>query len=252
MMSQLSNQIGIRDLYETEDALILRGYALLQEAIGVESVEDLRSFRDTVSSVTDDAAIPKMICATSAEDTIGFIVGTYLTNLNMGFIAYSAVQERWRGRGVYTDMRHRVLELFDQESGRVPDRARPAGSPSHAAGAQGSNGRGHGEGVLYVISELDEESPLYRAYLNKWGAVVAPCAYEQPEAQGLRARDLKLVLQPVARRTAPSRDETIAIVREVYERIYRIQDVAANASFRRIAVSLHDAPLSAAGQVRAG
>ena len=254
MMSRLTDQIGIREVGETEDAIILKGYALLQEAIGVESVEDLRSFRKTVSSATDDAAIPKMVCATSAEDTIGCIVGTYLSNLNMGFIAYSAVDERWRGRGVYTDMRHRILELFNQESEGVRSETRLDGSPEPPASrlrARETNGQGHGEGVLYVISELDEESPLYGVYLNRWGAVVAPCAYEQPEAQGLQARDLKLVLQPVARRTAPGRDETLAIVREMYERIYRIRNVAANASFHRIAISLQDVPLSA-GKARVG
>ena len=79
----------------------------------------LDRFLETVSSATDDAAIPKMVCAASAEDMVGFIAGTYLSNLGIGFIAYSAVRERWRGRGVYTEMRHRIVDLFDQESSRV-------------------------------------------------------------------------------------------------------------------------------------
>ena len=237
----------IREVRETEDTLILEGYALLQEAIGVESVEDLGSFLKTVSLATDEAAIPKMVCATSAEDMVGFIVGTYLSNLGMGFIAYSAVREQWRGRGMYTDMRHRIVDLFDQEIGRARSGTRPGPTPTHeirATEARGLANGAHVERVLYVISELNEDGPLYRTYLRKWGAIVAPCAYEQPGVQGLQSKELKLVLQPVRRRTAPGHDETLAIVREVYERIYRVQDVTANASFRRIAASLRHTPLS--------
>ena len=236
-----SSDIGIREVGETDDSLILQGYALLQQAIGAESVEDLESFRRTVSSATDVAAIPKMVCATSAEDLVGFIVGTYLSNLGMGFIAYSAVSERWRGRGVYTEMRHRIVDLFNQESSRLRSEDRLGGPPM---GTKDTTGAAPAEGVLYVISELDEDGPLFSAYLNKWGGIVAPCAYEQPEAQGLQNKDLKLVLQPVAMRTAPSYDETLAIVREVYERIYGIHDVTANASFRRIMACLRHKPLS--------
>ena len=249
MMSRRTDHIAVREVSETEDALLVEGYALLQEAIGVESVEDLGSFRSTVSSATDAAAIPKMVCATCAGHLVGFVVGTYLSNLGMGFIAYSGVRQQWRRRGVYTDMRHRIVDLFDKETGGVRPGTQRAGE---ALGrAQGAPQGDQDGGLLYVISEQDEDSPLYGAYLSKWGAVVASCAYEQPEVQGLRARDLKLVLQPVARRTAPGRDETLAIVREVYERIYRIQDVAANESFRRIVASLHDTPLSVT-QVRVG
>jgi hypothetical protein len=186
--------------------------------MGTDAVEDLRSFSGTVSPATDPAVAPKLVAAILGQDMVGFTVGSYLRNLNMGLIAYSGVEEARRRTGIYTAMRNRLIELFNMEAG--------------------------GNRISYVISELDEQSRLYERYLGEWRAFVLPCAYQQPNAQGLVARNLKLVLQPIARRDPPGEDEILGIVREVYERVYRIPDVESHATFRRIAASLRDTDTS--------
>ena len=209
---------------------VIEGYDLLREALGATAVEVLGSFRGTVSRATDASVIPKLVCASTREQMIGFSVGAHLRNLNVGFIAYSAVRKGFRRQGVYTSMRGELVSLINRESAGVDDQSRgiPATSAAHSGG----------HGVLYMISELDEDSPLYKRYLTEWNAFVAPCTYEQPAAQGLHGKQLKLVLQPVARRTPPGEDQTVAIVREVYRRIYRIQYVDENDAYRRVAASV--------------
>jgi hypothetical protein len=49
---------------------------------------------------------------------------------------------------------------------------------------------------------------------------------------------MKLVLQPLADRNVPDGDQIIHIIREVYQRIYRIPDVENNPAFRRIIASI--------------
>ena len=204
----------VREISASDTVSVLEGYSILREAMGTDAVEDEQSFRGTVSPATDPAVAPKLVAATLGRDMAGFIVGSYLRNLNIGLIAYSAVREAQRRLGIYTAMRRRLIELFNLE----------------ADGGQ----------VSYVMSELEEHSRLYGRYLGEWRAFVLPCAYWQPDAQGLKAKDLKLVLQPIARGGPPGDDEILDIVREVYKRVYRIVDVENHPTFRRIAASLRD------------
>ncbi|MCH7786671.1 MAG: hypothetical protein IIC22_04080, partial [Chloroflexi bacterium] len=150
---------------------VSEGYALLREAMGAGRVEDIESFRGTVSPATDDAVCPKLVCATFQGDMVGVTIGAYLSNLNMGYIAYSAVRSMFRRRGIYAEMRARLIDLFN--------------------------------GADFVISELEEGSRLFNRYLAEWNAIALPCDYEQPEAQGLISLRFKLVLQPLARTVPP-------------------------------------------------
>ena len=72
---------------------------------------------------------------------------------------------------------------------------------------------------------MDEQSWLFKKYTDDWNAVALPGHYEQPEGQGLQAKSLKLVAQPIQNGTAPGPSKTVSIVREIYERIYGIADV---------------------------
>jgi hypothetical protein len=207
---------------------MLQGYALLQEVMGEDAVESLDAFRGTVSPAVDVEVRPKLVGATLQESMIGFAVGAYLRPLNSGFMAYSAVRKAWRGGGIYTAMRDLLLRLFNQEAAK--------GGSQPRAGGDGANRRP----VDYVISELAENSRLYARYLREWDAIVLPCAYEQPKVQGLQARDLKLVVQPIGKTAPPETSEVLTIVREIYERVYRIPDAAESRAFHRVAASLID------------
>ncbi len=212
------HDIDFHVLTDADGERVSEGYALLQEAMGAGRVEDIESFRGTISAATDDAVCPKLVCATFQGDMVGITIGAYLRNLNMGYIAYSAVRPTFRRQGIYSEMRARLIDLFDKSD--------------------------------FVISELEEGSLLFRRYLGEWNAIAIPCDYEQPEAQGLISLRLKLVLQLVARTLPPAESESLAIVRELYERIYRIPDVSQNESFRRIAESLRDRADAVSAQVR--
>ena len=72
---------------------IVEAYGLLQEAMGTDAVEDVNSFRRTVSASTEAFVVPRVVCALHQDEVIGVIVGAYLKRLGMGFIAYSAVGE---------------------------------------------------------------------------------------------------------------------------------------------------------------
>ena len=102
----------------------------------------------------------------------------------------------------------------------------------------GSHPNERGRDIDYLISEIDESSSLLHAYVYRWRAFVSPCRYEQPAAQGLAPRKMKLVLQPVARLREPTAAETVRIVREIYRRVYRLSDVEQNAYFRRVVESV--------------
>jgi len=188
---------------------VLEAYSLLQAAMGCDNVEDLRSFRRTVSPSTDQRVTPRVILAVSDSEIIGVVVGATLKNLNAGFIAYSAVKEAWRRRGIYTRMRGSLIARLTED-----------------------------DGVDYVVSELDEQEWLYSKYLRDWKAVTLPGSYEQPQAQGLQATSLKLVAQSTRNGTTPGLARTVSLVREIYNRIYRIEDIDGNESFRRVLASL--------------
>lgn len=224
MTSYRLSDVCIGEVYETDLASISQGYALLQEALGVGLVEDPEAFRRTVSRDTDRQVIPRIICARSEDAVVGIVVGAYLRKLKMGFVAYSAVAAPYRRLGMYTAMRNRLIALFNREAA--------------VAGSQQ---------VRAVVSEQEEGSPLLTRYVEKWDAFVAPCAYEQPSVQGLTARPLKLVLQPMGGTAPTGSDRILEIVREVYHRIYRIHGVDEDESFRRIAASMDRAATRRAG-----
>lgn len=199
----------LRDLDESRLEDVLEVYSLLQDAMGTDSVEDLRSFRRTVSPLTDPRVLPRVVVASTECEVIGVMVGATLKNVGAGFIAYSAVQEASRRRGIYVRMRSRVLKRFTED-----------------------------DGVEYVVSELDEGSWLFSKCIRDWNGVALPGHYEQPQAQGLQAKALRLVAQPVNNGITPGPFETLALVREIYEQIYRIKDAEGNESYRRISASL--------------
>ena len=204
----------VREVPESDRSAILLGHALLQREMGAGEVEHLAEFMKTVSSVNSPKAVPKIVCAIVGREVVGFNVGVYLRGPEVGFIAYSAVERGWRRNGVYTAMRERLVATMKRQVCE------------------------NGTQLRYVVTELDESSLLLGRYLNKLNAFVAPCEYEQPAVQGLRSRCLKLVLQPVGRAEPPGAEELVAIVREIFERVYRVVDVSNDPTFRGIVASM--------------
>ena len=219
-----SARVRIQEVARDDVARVLEAYALLRDVLGPGVVEDRDSFLRSVSPETDEAVVPRLVCAIHESRVRGVALGAYLRNLNMGMILYGAVAEGVRRRGTYMMLRSELVSALN----RVARAGRPNGLESGTTDSE----------VEYVISEVDQDSRLFRKYVGEWGGFVAPCDYEQPATQGLLPRRLKLVLQPIARRTPPSGDELVSIVREIYRRIYRLPDVGPDTQFRRIVESI--------------
>ena len=211
MQTEVASPVAAFEVREDDASLVEETHAFLQRNMGASGVEDLDSYRKALSAETDPLVVPVMVCGLVEGRVTAAAVGAYLVGANLGFVAYGAVEEAWRRRGVYTVLRERLVErirLLSIEHGRP--------SPS------------------YVVSEMEPGSFLLRRYVER-GAYVADSAYEQPAELGLPNHPLTLVLQPVEAAGPPGPDETLEIVRQVYERVYRIRDVEAHAVYVRVA-----------------
>ena len=203
-------------LVDTGDtARILEAHSLLLSSFPQGMVEDRQSFLQSVSRTAEPGAVPTVVGALHSGEIVGAAVGAYLPRVNVGMVLYSAVDPRNRNRGLYRAMRARLVKAISAG-------ARDAGKT----------------GMDYVLSEVEEDSRLHRQYVSEWRAYTAPCDYWQPETQGLSARPLKLVLQPVIAEGPPAASEVLVLVREIYRSIYRLGRPEEDPSYRRVILSL--------------
>ena len=214
-------QVSLSIIEDHDSPRVREVHDLLLECLGEGNVEDFESFQGTVSPAADDAIVPIMLCATFDGRIQGIVLGAYLRNLGMGMLLYSAVRGPFRGRGVYTSLRAGLLARLASEA---------ASSRAVGAGATGK--------LDCVLSELDARSRLGRKYVREWGAFVLPCDYEVPAAQGLAPMRMDLLMQPISRHSPPTAEEIVAIVREIYERVYCLERADRSASFRRVVQSV--------------
>lgn len=188
---------------------------MLVSSLPAGLVEDRESFLQSVSRSGDPGAIPTLVVALQRGAVVGAAVGAYLSRVNVGMVLYSAVEPRARNRGLYGAMRARLLEAIAAD-------AQDLGKP----------------GIDRIASEVEDDSPLHRLYVSEWRAFTAPCDYWQPETQGLSARPLKLVLQPVLAEGPPSSRDIAVLVKEIYRTVYRLADPEEDPSYRRVILSL--------------
>ncbi len=198
-----------------DTARVLEVHSLLVSSLPAGLVEDRESFLRSVSRSAEPEALPTVAAALQRGAVIGAVVGAYLPRVNVGMVLYSAVEPRARNRGLYGAMRARLLEAIAAD-------ARGLGKP----------------GVDRIASEVEDGSPLHRLYVSEWRAFTAPCDYWQPETQGLSARPLKLVLQPVLAEGPPSNRDIAVLVKEIYRTVYRLPDPGGDPTYRRVILSL--------------
>ena len=192
---------------------VRRAHELFVETIGPDGVEDLNSFRHTLSSFTNPAVVPNLIEAYDGSQLIGAMLGVYLRRVNGGMVLYAGVREPYRHQGLYTEMRNSLLTELAAESST---------------------------GLGFVLSEVEDGSWLHRKYLDEWGAFVAPLDYVQPVVQGLLRRPLSLVVVPQALGRADIIEDLPAILREVFTGVYRIAEPEGAPDFRHIMDSLEE------------
>ena len=198
-----------------DTARVMEVHSLLVSSLPAGLVEDRESFLKSVSRTAESEALPTVVAALQCGTVIGAVVGAYMPRVNVGMVLYSAVEPRARNRGLYGAMRARILEAIAAD-------ARDLGKP----------------GIDRIASEVEDDSPLHRLYVSEWRAFTAPCDYWQPETQGLSARPLKLVLEPVLAEGPPSNRDIAVLVREIYRAVYRLSDPEEDPSYRRVILSL--------------
>ena len=198
-------------LVDTVGESLLKVHELFVETIGPDGVEDLDSFRRTVSPLTSLPLVPKIVEAYDGSQLIGAMLGVYLRRVNGGMVLYAGVREAYRRRGLYTEMRSALLGGLDEQS------------PT---------------GLGFVLSEVEGGSWLHRKYLDDWGGFDAPLDYVQPAAQGLSRRPLSLVAVPQAANRAEIVECLSTILREVFTSVYRISEPEGDPDFLRIMDSI--------------
>ncbi len=186
---------------------------MLQEAIGADCVEDTGSFFETVSTSRDDAVVPVLLVAHLRTRLAGAIAGVYLRNLNVGMVLYAGVPAEFRRQGVYAALRSTLMTSLQTAAG--------------------------GRALDSVITELEPAHHLFEMYVERLDAFVAPIQYEQPPVQGLRRRQLSLVIQPLNKRTPSSNDELRNMVREIYRGVYRLPNAGKSSEFLRVVESMY-------------
>ena len=186
-------------------------HGLFVETLGEDAVEDLNSFRVTVSPHTDPQVAPKLVTVFERGKPVGAMLGVYLRRVNGSMILYAGVREPFRRRGLYMEMRTALLSELSMESPTGPE---------------------------FLLSEQEEGSWLIAKYLDEWGGFVAPLDYVQPAVQGLARRRLALVVVPQAASREKILEALPNIVREVYTSVYRIPEPEDNGDFRRVTGSI--------------
>ncbi len=184
---------------------------LFVETLGEDAVEDIDSFRRTVSPDADARVTPRMVATYEYGELAGAMLGVYLRKVNGSMILYAGVREPFRRRGLYWEMRTALLSELSMESATGPE---------------------------FLLSEQEEGSWLIAKYLDEWGGFVAPLDYVQPAVQGLARRRLDLVVVPQAASREKIVEALPTIVREVYTSVYRIAEPEDNGDFRRVMGSI--------------
>jgi hypothetical protein len=198
---------------------------LFVRRIGPSLVEERESFTVSVRERNDDW-MPTLAVATVDRALAGAQLGGLVPSVGLLSLPYTAVEERYEGRGVYRALKGAMLAELER-------RAREQGLPPP---------RGN-------VSEEAVGSAQYRRKVERGDAIHLPLAYAQPRAQGLEEHPLALTYEPLDS-PIPAFDpgELLRIVAALYRGLYRIERPEDDPTFRRIATAFRGS--SASGQLR--
>ena len=133
---------------------------------------------------------------------VGFISGSYLAIVNLGFVGYLAVAPDNSGRQVGSRLRRRLVDVMQRD-------ARAAGH----------------DDLMGMMGEVEEGNPWLER-MRRHGALAFDLDYFQPSADGTDVVPLVLYLQPVGGRRH-LRSLKVSAMRRVlyaiYRRLYRIR-----------------------------
>lgn len=133
---------------------------------------------------------------------VGFISGSYLAIVNLGFVGYLAVAPDDAGRRVGSRLRRRLVEAMQRDA----------------------RGAGHDD-LMGMMGEVEEGNPWLER-MRRHGALALDLDYLQPSTDGTEVVPLVLYLQPVGGRRH-LRSLKVSTIRKIlyaiYRRLYRIR-----------------------------
>lgn len=144
---------------------------------------------------------------------VGFISGSYLAIVNLGFVGYLAVSPDDARRRVGSRLRRRLVDAMQRD-------ARAAGH----------------DDLMGMMGEVEEGNPWLER-MRRHGALALDLDYLQPSTDGTGVVPLVLYLQPVGGRRH-LRSLKVSTVRQIlyaiYRRLYRIRFPLTLPEFRRM------------------
>lgn len=141
---------------------------------------------------------------------IAAATGAYLATVNAGFIAYLAVREDQRRRGLGKRLRSHLVEALRAQARRE-------------AGAD----------LVYVVGEVERESPWLRALVAEGRTIALDVPYFHPW-MSLRARHHYALYREQVTDTRPElpAGEVARVIEAIWRRVYHFQNPEQRDTFR--------------------
>ncbi|MEO8499938.1 MAG: hypothetical protein ABI565_03420 [Vicinamibacteria bacterium] len=215
MAAQTADRLRISEIKSARDPLFKKSFALYSRVFPPSETIDREYFRNVFEEKRLGLLSPynfHFLVAHQGNRVLGFVTGSYLAIVNLGFVGYLAVGPNTGGRKVGSKLRGRLIRVMH-------DDARAAG---HAD-------------LMGMMGEVEEGNPwLHR--MRRHGALAFDLDYMQPSTDGTSAVPLVLYLEPLGGRRLRSLPATTLrrLLYAVYRRLYRIRFPLKEPEFRRM------------------
>ena len=207
---------SIREVRSADDPAFPVAHKLLRSAFPRSEVLPQRDWRTSMREREQGLWTDvdwHLLVAERGRSVLGAASGSYLGNINTGFIGYIAMRADARSTGVGPRLRKRLRDLFERDALRV------TGSPLEA-----------------IVGEVRADNRWLRHLVKREGAIALDFPYYQPSLS--RAKDpvpLVLYYQPLASpRKSVSAPELRRLLYTMWRRMYRIARPLSRAEFRRM------------------
>jgi len=213
-------KILVREIVQLDDPAVVAAHRVLRGTFKRGELVSIREWRDSLhermGGVWTDIAWHLFVGELDGE-VVGVATGTYLGNVNIGFVGYLSAVQRVRGRRLGSRLRNRLCAAFRRDARRI------RGQPLEA-----------------VVGEVRSDNPWLRHLIRDPRVLALDFLYLQPPLRsGAPSVPLVLYYQSVG---GPVTHLFAAKVRQLlytaWRRAYRISRPLASRTFRRMLESL--------------
>lgn len=163
-----------------------------------------------------------LIAKDKNNNVVSTIVGYYSFDKNFGFVNYTATDEKHEGKGLGTEIRKRLVNLFKEDAKR-----------------------GGKEKLFGIFSEVDStDIKRLRSLSKRFGAIALDILYYQPSlSQAKEAIPLQLVFHPADKSEYVEKMDSNILkdkLKGIYEDVYDIKNPEENLKFKEMLDSFKD------------